>query len=362
MSEKGYGKALSAEEIGHLLDEVLKEVNSQKDKGHLIQPICIWGKPGIGKTQIVMDIARRKGWGFSYCAPAQFEEMGDFHGIPVVENGRTVYNIPKWVPQVTGQPGILLLDDFNRSDDRILRGLMQLLQHHGLMSWKLPSNWFIVCTANPEGDEYSVTTLDSAMLTRMMHVTLKFDPKEWARWALKHDVDLRGVDFVLTYPEIANGYRTNPRSLTTFFHHIKGIKNLSEEVERVHTMAMALLDEETVSAFMVFIDNELNALVSPEELLEAKSFELIQDRIKSAILRDKKPRLDTLFTICTRLIIHLENTKAVKRNYANIVSFLLMPEIPNDMRVSMQIQLNKLDIPDLKKKMLDPKLVKMILE
>lgn len=362
MNENGYGKALSASEIDHLLSTLIKDGNQQNNNGHLIQPVCIWGKPGVGKTQIVMDLARKKGWGFSYCAPAQFEEMGDFHGIPVVENGRTVYNIPKWVPQDNGQPGILLLDDFNRSDDRILRGLMQLLQHHGLMSWKLPSNWFIVCTANPEGDEYSVTTLDSAMLTRMMHVSLKFDAKEWAGWALKNGVDPRGVDFVLTYPEIVAGYRTNPRSLTTFFHHLKSIKSLSEEMEKVHTLAMSLLDEETVSAFMVFIDHELNTLVSPEELFAAEKFELIKDKVRSGIMRDKKPRLDALFTICTRIMINLEQDLRAKRNYSNIVSFLLMPEIPNDMRVSMQIQLNKLDIPELKKKMLDPNLVKMILE
>ena len=38
----------------------------------------------------------------------------------------TVFAPPAWVPTADG-PGILLLDDVNRADDRILRGLMQLL-------------------------------------------------------------------------------------------------------------------------------------------------------------------------------------------------------------------------------------------
>ena len=31
-----------------------------------------------------MQAPRARGWRFAYCAPAQFEEMGDLHGLPVV--------------------------------------------------------------------------------------------------------------------------------------------------------------------------------------------------------------------------------------------------------------------------------------
>ena len=42
------------------------------------------------------------------------------------------------------------------------------------------------------------------MLTRMLHTTLKFDAKIWAEWAVKSNVDSRGISFVLTYPELVN--------------------------------------------------------------------------------------------------------------------------------------------------------------
>jgi MoxR-like ATPase len=115
------------------------------------------------------------------------------------------------VPREEG-PGILLLDDLNRADDPILRGLMQLLQNFEMFSWTLPNKWQIVCTANPEDSDYSVTPMDDAMLTRMLHVSLRFDVRAWAAWALRHGVDSRGVDFVLTYPELVSGQRTTPRS------------------------------------------------------------------------------------------------------------------------------------------------------
>ena len=52
---------------------------------------------------------------------------------------------------------------------------MQLLQNYELISWKLPSDRHIVLTANPDGWDYSVTPMGNAMITRMMHVMMRFD-------------------------------------------------------------------------------------------------------------------------------------------------------------------------------------------
>ena len=54
------------------------------------------------------------------------------------------------------------------------------------------------------------------MLTRMLHMTMIFDVKSWAKWAMNSGVDPRGIAFVLTYPEVITGERTTPRTLTQF--------------------------------------------------------------------------------------------------------------------------------------------------
>ncbi len=73
-------------------------------------PLCIWGTHGIGKTETVESVAQNNGWKWAYVAPAQFEEMGDFLGMPKVdEHGCTVFAPPEWVPREEG-PGILLID------------------------------------------------------------------------------------------------------------------------------------------------------------------------------------------------------------------------------------------------------------
>ena len=259
-----YGPKGDSIEIKNILNFIFENNLEISDGTERPTPICIWGTHGLGKTQMVEDYASERGWKFKYIAPAQFEEMGDLHGMPNVidPDGKisgdeyTVYSPPDWVPKEDG-PGILLIDDINRADDRILRGCMQLLQNFELSSWKLPSKWQIVATANPEGGDYSVTPMDGAMLTRMLHTTLKFDPKVWAEWAINNNIDHRGIAFVLTYPELVNSDRTTPRSLTQFFEQIKTIENLKMKINLVEAIALSSLDDLTTSSFINFIKSSL---------------------------------------------------------------------------------------------------------
>ena len=229
-----YGTKTTASEVSAFLEHALTTNERAEAAGRRKTPVCIWGKHGIGKTQLVEAIAKAKKYKFAYIAPAQFEEMGDLVGMPrITAEGKTEFSAPDWVPQEEG-PGILLIDDVNRADDRILRGIMQLLQNNELISWRLPKGWQIVLTANPDGGDYSVTPMDDAMLTRMMHITMEFDVKEWARWAEKAGVDERGINFVLTYPEVVTGERTTPRTLVQFFESISSIKDLEKEIGLVY--------------------------------------------------------------------------------------------------------------------------------
>ena len=248
-----YGAALHAHELQRTLAHVLNANLSRQKLGRLGTPVCIWGTHGVGKTAIVESFAAEHDWGFAYCAPAQFEEMGDLHGLPThvqADDGATLTTFapPQWVPRQQG-PGILLLDDINRADERILRGLMQLLQNFEMFSWKLPELWQVVCTANPEGGDYSVTPLDDAMLTRMLHTTLVFDVKAWATWANRNHVDPRGISFALTYPEVITGKRTTPRSLTQFFAQIAEIPDLRKEADL--TSPILKIDEPALAATVI---------------------------------------------------------------------------------------------------------------
>ncbi len=358
-----YGTEAFASEIEAFLNHVFSSNNKAEEHGKRKTPICIWGFHGIGKTEMVEAFAQQNGYDWSYIAPAQFEEMGDLLGMPVVHEGTTSFSPPEWVPREEG-PGILLIDDVNRADDRILRGIMQLLQNYELASWALPKGWQIVLTANPDGGDYSVTPMDDAMLTRMMHITMKFDIKEWAKWAEATQVDPRGINFVLTYPELIHtGERTTPRSLVQFFQTIEQIEDLEAELGTVQILADSCLDKEAATAFIGFVRDKLGRLPSPQDIINAERFE---EDIKNPLwemVNQSTLRIDLLSTLCTRLVNYLivNDINPSNEQNENIKSFMLMDFIPNDLRLGMAQDFMKGN-NSIKQVMADPQLSMLLLE
>lgn len=358
-----YGTKAKATEVINFVEHILLVNEQAEANGRKKTPICIWGKHGIGKTEIVESIALEKGYAFKYIAPAQFEEMGDLLGMPMIENGKTVFQAPEWVPSEDG-PGILLIDDVNRADDRILRGIMQLLQNYELVSWKLPTQWHIILTANPDGGDYSVTPMDDAMLTRMMHTTLEFDAKVWSRWAEQNEIDPRGINFVLTYPEIVSGHRTTPRTLVQFFEAISHIEDLGANLPLVQLLGDSCLDSQTVASFVSFVNNNLSSLVSPVEIVEAKDFDAeILRPIQEVVLKDTI-RVDILATLCTRLVNYLSVKKEQldEASLENVKRFIKMEFLPNDIRLAMAQDLVTSPNQQLVAIMADPEISQILLE
>jgi hypothetical protein len=345
---------------------------------------CIWGHAGCGKTEIAKQFANRpvtwngreyKGWDVRDVPIAQFEEMGDLHGLPseafLVRNenndeqwaikealptwlgngykivpgvqSRTMYAPPDWVPLTPG-PAILLLDDWNRASIRIIKGIMQLLQNYGMVSWKLPAGCNIVLTGNPDEQDYLVTTIDAAILTRIKHVTLKEDAKEWAVWATKNELDHRGISWVLYQPEMMIGpERTNPRTLSEYFRALKEFPNITEaNQDEVRMHAASLLDDETVASFLTFLHRDMEDVIEPEEILDGKKD--VPTRMKKLMDR-KEPRTDILGIVTERLYATMlkQSCKQSPERIAAFQEFITMPSVPDDMRHSVCRRLSKAD-------------------
>jgi MoxR-like ATPase len=351
---KTYGRTVNAEELTQFLEYSLNQNSRLAAQGRRGTPICVWGTHGIGKTESIISFAERNNYSVVYCAPAQFEEMGDLHGIPETFDPTpespnsgdefTVYRPPEWLKAAiqnvdSEKPGLFILDDFNRADERILQGCMQLLQMHALFSWSLHYNWQIVLTANPEGGDYKVTEMDDAMLTRMIHVTMAFDAKCWAQWAVEAQIDPRGVDFVLTYPEVVTGLRTTARSLTQFFLQIGGIDDLTSDMNLwlVQLLGDGTLEPETTKKFLHFIKKERGKIVQPEEILEAKDFKKVGELLKKLISGRGVKRNDILATICTRLQLHVlrSDYKFKALHKKNMIDFLLFSEMDASLRFAI---------------------------
>lgn len=151
------------------------------------RPALIEGPTGIGKSELVHEVAR--GLGVSVVTlDLSLLEPPDLVGLPVMKDGRTTYATPATLP--TDGAGILLLEELNRAERYVQQPALQLLTAGRLHEYQLPANWVCFAVTNPPTGEYHVTPLDRALEARFMKIRAKADRGPWLSWAESHGVHL----------------------------------------------------------------------------------------------------------------------------------------------------------------------------
>jgi len=371
-----YGASAKSSEVKEWVKWSVKANIERQANGAPRCTLNVWGAPGTSKTSVIKSLQNEQiefdgvlqNIKVIDIPLAQIEEMGDVLGFPIDEmemshpqlqetvwirslnsivgqyvakgyeetgNQRTIYAPPSWVPK-DECPGVILFDDGNRASQRIMKGLMQLVQDYRTISWSIPRGWTIVFTGNPDNRYNQVTSMDMAQLTRMKHITLEVDAKEWAIWAESNNIDKRGINFVLRYPEMMIGKeRTNPRSLTEFFYSLKDIQNLSDknEYNRFTIEANASLDEETVACMSAFLTRDVELVIDPEMILERPEE---AEKLLKKLIDKNEPRVDIVSVTMDRMVAFLlaSNYQFKEDHIENFQKWMTNKNIPQDLQFS----------------------------
>jgi hypothetical protein len=350
---------LNIDEVKDFTKHIIKNNRFLQEGGKNPVAVEIVGESGIGKTSAVIDIAKEHKLNFVKLNLAQIEELGDLVGFPVrqfqmykekqvtkkiddlnytaaqkaaaaaqVGNATITKKVGQWVDElaveeylrqgwkVTGknrmsycapewisdkkEGGILLLDDWNRADMRFIQAVMELVDRQQYISWSLPQDWHIILTSNPDNGDYMVNSIDSAQKTRYITANLKFDVNVWARWAEEAGIDTRCINFLLLNPELVT-QETNARSITAFFNSISSFENFEENLTMIQMIGEGSVGDAFASMFTTFINNKLDKLVTPKDLLTHDNEQYILGELKGCIGEGDSYRADIASTLATRL-------------------------------------------------------------
>jgi hypothetical protein len=331
MSTKQAQAKLNIEELKGFLRHIMNNNLSIQARGMVPVATEVEGDSGIGKTSSIIQLAEEMGLPVVKINLAQIEELGDLVGFPIRQFGltsptngelewldenavdeyvklgykftgkkRMSYCPPEWIAGKE-EGGILLLDDWNRADPRFVQATMELIDRQQYISWKLPKGWHIVLSANPDNGDYNVSSVDNAQKTRYISASLKFDIKCWAAWAEQAGIDGRCINFLLIHPELVTK-NTNARSVTTFFNSISSIPTFEDQLPLIQLIGEGSVGGDFSSLFTMFINNRLDKLISPEDILFHKNEDHIVHTLKNAIGSKDKYRADIASTIATRII------------------------------------------------------------
>ncbi len=321
---------LNIEELKDFLKYMINNNQHIQNDGKVPVAINIEGDAGLGKTSAIMQLGSELNMQVVKLNLSQLEELGDLVGFPIKEfqvknnedktlwiteseistanqkgyrvvSKRMSHAAPEWI-QGKGEGGFLILDDYTRADHRFMQATMEILDRQEYVSWRLPKNWHVILTTNPDNGDYNVTSLDVAQKTRFISVELKYEVNVWAKWAENMGIDGRCINFMLMHPEVVT-QKVNPRSITTFFNSISSIKEFNNQLPLIQNIAEGSVGEEFGMMFTMFINNKLDKIITPEEILTKPEKEVF-DNLFSTIGKDDTYRADIASVISTRLVNH----------------------------------------------------------
>ena len=164
------------------------------------QNLMLVGNHGIGKSEILTDYFSGKGMKVVPLFLGQMSDPGDLIGIPNRNDttGKTEFMPPYWFP-LDGKPVVLFLDELNRARPEVLQTIMDLALNRTLAGRRLPGGSRIISAVNA-GDQYQLTDLDPALVSRFNVVTFRPTAQEWLLWADRVGVDARVRDFIRENP------------------------------------------------------------------------------------------------------------------------------------------------------------------
>tara|TARA_R110002126_G_scaffold209682_1_gene356267 strand:+ start:129 stop:1301 length:1173 start_codon:yes stop_codon:yes gene_type:complete len=381
---------LNVEELKDFIKHMVKNNQHIQNEGKVPVAINIEGDAGLGKTSAIMQLGDELEMQVVKLNLSQLEELGDLVGFPVKEfqiqnaEGKTTwinesqinaastkgYKViskrmshaaPEWI-EGKGEGGFLILDDYTRADARFMQATMEILDRQEYVSWKLPKNWHVILTTNPDNGDYNVTSLDVAQKTRFISVELKYDSDVWAKWAEHASIDGRCINFMLMHPELVT-QKVNPRSITTFFNAISSIEKFDSDLPLIQMIGEGSVGVDFSSMFTMFINNKLDKIIMPKDILE-KDEQYVLNTLINAVGQDDDFRADISSVIATRVInysLALAEKGGIGQPIIDRLSLLSTEceAFTDDLKYYMVKEIVNGNKPKFQKMMMNQKVVKM---
>ena len=166
-------------------------------------PVMLWGPPGVGKSQMVAQIAARHGARVIDIRLSQMEPS-DLRGIPFRVDGRVEWAIPSLLPDAErhGQAGVLFLDEITSAPPAVSAAAYQLILDRRLGDYQVPPHWAIFAAGNRQGDRGVTYSMPAPLANRFSHFEVETHLDDWVSWAYANGIDERVIAFLRFRPEL----------------------------------------------------------------------------------------------------------------------------------------------------------------
>ena len=241
---------LSKDELGHYLIPSIRQ-----------RPVLLMGPPGIGKTQIMAQIAAETGVGLVAYTITHHTRQSAI-GLPFIEQrtyGGKTYSITEYtmseilasvyeLMEKTGiREGILFLDEINCVSETLAPMMLQFLQCKTFGNQALPEGWLIVAAGNPPEYNRSVREFDVVTLDRVKRIEVREDFAVWKEYARRKGIHGAVISYLDIKKEHFYAVETTVDGLQ--FATARGWEDLSELIIAYERLGLRV-DREVVGQYI----------------------------------------------------------------------------------------------------------------
>jgi MoxR-like ATPase len=244
--------------------------------GALTASYMLHGRPGVGKTQIVAQLAREMGARLFDLRLTTIEPQ-DLRGLPYYdhETRRTTWYRPEDLPEDPGQPSLLFLDELTAAPAALQPTVYGLLQERRVGRHTLPDSVFVVAAGNTVEDGAIAYEMGTGLSDRLIHMMVEASAADWLEsFALPAGLHPSVIAFIRIRPDLletteaalreGDTIATTPRSWERVSHIVSSVPE-----RRARNVMIAGTVGEAVGAEFALVADDIAATVQVDEMLAA---------------------------------------------------------------------------------------------
>lgn len=225
---------------------VRQAIEDALDSPEPVQPLFLWGPPGIGKSAVPREICRERQINLVDIRMSLLDPT-DLRGIPAVVDekcekcqgsggiggedkncpvcgGTGLRTVAKWLEPAmlpTDGKGILFFDELTSAPPLQQATAYQVTLDRRIGEYSVPDGFYIMAAGNNQTDRAVVYPMSTALRNRFTHINFEYNLDDWLKWAQDEGINpyilafltWRGGELLFNFkPESTDKAFATPRS------------------------------------------------------------------------------------------------------------------------------------------------------
>jgi len=171
-------------------------------------PVLITGQPGIGKSDIVAQLAKFCDYDIILSHPV-IADPTDYKGLPAIINNTAVFlpigDLNRLIN--ADKPTICFFDDLGQAVPLTQSAIMQIILARQIGEHKVSDNVRFIMATNRAQDRASVHSILEPLKNRCLIINVEFDIESWTDWALHNNITHEIIAFARFRPNLLSDWK-----------------------------------------------------------------------------------------------------------------------------------------------------------